>query len=311
MLMRGGGKTRRELIAIYTTNFHEKGYFGQFKGYIPPEGYSHMSLLPAADALSDAILATGSERFSNALRQWLNVTCSFDNFAIIAFFQTSSPQVLATHARDSRVFERIDSHYVKGAYLLDPFYRLHQKGAADGLYRLTDVAPDQFQRNEYFKSYYANTTLTDELAFFAGLSPGSSITVCIGRDATTASRFSNRDNNAAKQIAPVVNALVRKNWSGIRPPHGDEPGDIVDQLRHRLSAEQGINLSPRQAEVALLILQGHSSISIGLTLGISPQTVKVLRKQLYRKSGISSQGELYYLIAPYLSEHGQVARKTT
>ncbi len=299
------------LSAKYTTHFEKKYYFTEIEGYIPPRGYLHMSPIPATDALSDAILATGSERFSDALHEWLDATCSFDNFAIIAFFQNSRPQVLATHARDSRVFERIDSHYVKGAYLLDPFFRLHQKEAADGLYRLTEVAPDQFQRNEYFKSYYTNTTLTDELAFFASLSPGSSITVCIGRDATTASRFSNRDHNAAKQVATVVNALVRKNWSGLRPPHEDEPGDIVDQLRHRLSAEKGINLSPRQSEVALLILQGHSSISIGLTLGISPQTVKVLRKQLYRKSGISSQGELYYLIAPYLSESGQMVVKTT
>lgn len=269
-----------------------------------------MSPIPAPDLLSDAILATGSERFSDALHQWLNATCSFDNFAIIAFFQNGSPQVLATRARDSRVFERIDSHYVKGAYLLDPFFGLHQKGSADGLYRLTDVAPDQFQRNEYFKSYYANTTLTDELAFFSGLAQGASITVCIGRDATTASRFSIRDHNVATQVAPVVNALVRKNWSGIRPPQEDESGDVVDQLRHRVSAEQDINLSPRQAEVALLILQGHSSISIGLTLGISSQTVKVLRKQLYRKCGISSQGELYYLLAPYLSESRQMAGKT-
>lgn len=216
-----------------------------------------------------------------------------------------------TRARDTRVFERIGSHYVKGSYLLDPFFGLHQRGAADGLYRLTDIAPDQFQRNEYFKSYYRNTTLTDELAFFASLTPSSSITVCIGRDATTASRFSSRDYNTAKQVAPVVNALVRMNWSDIKCPNEDEPGDIADQLRRRLSAEKDISLSPRQAQVALLILQGHSSISIGLTLGISPQTVKVLRKQLYRKCQISSQGELYYLIARYLSESGQLAGKST
>ena len=76
-------------------------------------------------------------------------------------------------------------------------------------------------------------------------------------------------------------------------------------LRQRLLAERNLSLSPRQAQVALLILQGHSSISIGLTLGISPQTVKVLRKQLYRKCQISSQGELYYLIAPFLAEGGR------
>ncbi|WP_282153279.1 helix-turn-helix transcriptional regulator [Ruegeria atlantica] len=270
-----------------------------------------MSQISAPDALSTAIMAIGSERFGDALHRWLDTTCSFDNFAIIAFFKDRAPQVLMTHARDSRVFERIDSHYVKGAYLLDPFFGLHQSRAADGLYRLTDVAPDQFQRNEYFKSYYANTTLTDELAFFACLTPISSITVCIGRDATTASRFSSRGYSAAKHIAPVVSALVRMNWPDIKPPIEGEPDDTVEQLRRRMSAEQDISLSPRQAQVALLILQGHSSISIGLTLGISPQTVKVLRKQLYRKCQISSQGELYYLIAPYLSENRQLPGSST
>jgi DNA-binding CsgD family transcriptional regulator len=270
-------------------------------------GVLMMLSVPASQALSAAILAMGTEGFGDALYTWLNATCSFDNFAIIAFFQHSSPQVLMTHARDSRVFERIDSHYVKGAYLLDPFFGLHQSRAADGLYRLADVAPDQFQRNEYFKSYYKNTTLTDELAYFAGLSPESSITVCLGRDATTATRFSNKDFNAAKSVAPIVNALIRRNWPDLKPSEKKQSEDIVEVLRQRLFDERAIGLSPRQAQVALLILQGHSSISIGLTLGISPQTVKVLRKQLYRKCHISSQGELYYLIAPYLSESGQPA----
>ncbi|CUH52077.1 helix-turn-helix transcriptional regulator [Shimia marina] len=258
----------------------------------------------ASDALAAAILAVGTDKFSEALHRWMGAACVFDNIAIIAFFQSCGPQVLMTHARDSRVFERIDSHYVKGAYMLDPFYGLHQKQAADGVHRLTEVAPDQFQRNEYFKSYYANTTLIDELAFFSRLSSSSSITVCIGRDATTGSRFSPKDYMTAQNIAPVVNALVKANWSGLTSETQSEPEDIVEHLRQRLSVDQSINLSPRQAQVALLILQGHSSISIGLTLGISPQTVKVLRKQLYRKCQISSQGELYYLVAPYLSEAG-------
>ena len=51
-----------------------------------------------------------------------------------------------------------------------------------------------------------------------------------------------------------------------------------------------------------MILRGHSSVSISLRLGISPQTVKVFRKQLYRKCGISSQAELFSLVMPLLSE---------
>ncbi len=70
-----------------------------------------------------------------------------------------------------------------------------------------------------------------------------------------------------------------------------------------MTQEHGVSLSPRQAEIALLILRGHSSVSIGLRLGISAQTVKVFRKQLYRKCGISSQAELFSLLMPLLTFH--------
>ncbi|MCV6594093.1 MAG: helix-turn-helix transcriptional regulator [Silicimonas sp.] len=258
------------------------------------------------ETLGQAILAVGTDAFCPALRAWLAEVCEFDNMAIIAFFQTRGPQVLWTQARDRRVFDRIDSDYVKGAYLLDPFFSLHQGGAADGLYRLTEVAPDQFQRNEYFKSYYARTTLTDELAFFSTPAPGVSLTICVGRDATTpktGAKFLARSCAAMRRVAPVVNALARSHWRDLRAEAGGSE-DLAAALRARLSAAEGIALSGRQSEVALLILQGHSSISIGLALGISPQTVKVIRKQLYRKCGISSQGELYYLIAPHLERSG-------
>ena len=53
--------------------------------------------------------------------------------------------------------------------------------------------------------------------------------------------------------------------------------------------------------VALLILRGYSTPSIGLRLGISAQTVKVFRKQLYQRCGISSQAELFSLMLPWLN----------
>ncbi|MFN3575403.1 MAG: helix-turn-helix transcriptional regulator, partial [Tabrizicola sp.] len=58
--------------------------------------------------------------------------------------------------------------------------------------------------------------------------------------------------------------------------------------------------TPRQVEVALLILQGHSTASIALQLQISPQTVKVFRRQLYARCGLSSQAELFGLLMPLL-----------
>jgi DNA-binding CsgD family transcriptional regulator len=43
-------------------------------------------------------------------------------------------------------------------------------------------------------------------------------------------------------------------------------------------------------------------VSIGLRLGLSPQTVKVFRKQLYRRCAISSQAELFALMLPLLAQ---------
>ncbi len=260
-----------------------------------------MGQLPIENFLADAILALGTDAFAQRLHFWLRSCLRIDNITIVAFFSGQQPRVFLADAAERRVFERMDSHYVTGAYLLDPFYALHVNKAVDGLYRLADIAPDQFHRNEYYKSYYRRTTLADEIGFFSSPSPDVSLTVSLGRDASTGSRFPARDLDQAQQLSPVVNALVRQNWSDLRPRAGSGPEDAAEQLRRRLASDADTSLSRRQAEIALLILQGHSSVSIGLTLGISPQTVKVIRKQLYRKCHISSQGELYYLIAPYLA----------
>jgi DNA-binding CsgD family transcriptional regulator len=42
-----------------------------------------------------------------------------------------------------------------------------------------------------------------------------------------------------------------------------------------------------------MILQGHSSKSIARQIGIAPGTVKLHRKAIYRKLGITSQSELF------------------
>lgn len=274
----------------------------QEQGYIPPMGYGMVSADPWLDRLAETISAIATNGFAEKLCEWLRGSCGFDNVAIVAFFQDRRPEVFFARATEERVFERIDSDYVGGAYLLDPFYNLHKEVAPEGLYRLADVAPDQFHRNEYFATYYRRTTLVDELAFLAHPAPGVSITVCIGRDATTAAKFSARDLSTTRQMASIVNALVAMNWRDLRSGDATAHKNIVEILRNRLLEDQGVALSPRQSEVAFLILQGHSSTSIGLNLGISPQTVKVIRKQLYKKCRITSQGELYYLLGPFLSD---------
>lgn len=251
--------------------------------------------------LGKAIAALASDRFEDALFDWLNRCFQIDNTTMLAYFQNRAPEVLFTHAIERRVHEKLFSDYVPGAYLLDPFHALHVDNAPSGLYRLKDIAPDQFQRNEYYAAYYQRTTLIDEMAYTAYPAGGVSVQICLGRDKTSGQRFSARDMQKAERIAPIVCGLIEQRWSGLQSTGDYRSEDLAGHLIASLDQEHGVALSPRQAEVAILILRGHSSVSIGLRLGISPQTVKVFRKQLYRRCGISSQAELFSLLMPLLS----------
>lgn len=260
---------------------------------------------PALPASTETLLGhtisnLGASEFTTALVHWLTSQIDIDNTTMLAFFKDRPPEVFQSQAQNRRVHEKLDSHYVKGAYLLDPFHQLHLDQAPAGLYHLQNIAPDKFSRHEYFATYYQRTTLIDELAFIASPSPGVTVTVCLGRDATSGRKFSWRDIHNAQNIAPIAVALITQHWAPLQSGPTSTEISVSDRLRDNVAAQLSITLSPRQAEVAFLILKGHSSNSIGLTLGISAETVKVFRKQLYKKCQISSQAELFSMLLPLL-----------
>ena len=255
--------------------------------------------------LARTIKSLNEDQFAQNLNLWLRALVHQDNTTILTYFRDQTPRLLMTDAETSEVHRNMESVYLRGAYLLDPFYELHHSGAEAGLYRISEIAPDQFNRNRYFNDYYRRTTLIDEIAFVVWPSPEIGVHVCLGRDERSGQKFSSRERLAAKQVSPIVEALVCANWAKLRFGSDDCKERVVDRMIRLIAETQDINLTNRQAEVALLVLQGHSSTSIGLRLGISPQTVKVFRKQLYKRCEVSSQAELFGLMLPILSSQNE------
>lgn len=250
--------------------------------------------------LAQTIASIGQSGFEQNLFNWLHTVSPFDNLLITAFQDSAPPQALFRQASDPEVYAELETVYMSGAYLLDPYYALVLKKVPTDAYRLRDISPDAFHRSRYFHAYYARTTLIDEIAFFAYPARGYALNICLGRDAVSGKPFSKTQCMALKAMAPVVAALSDRHWAGLATETAT-PIDTTQQLAKTMKETHGIRLSPRQTEVALLILRGHSSISIGLSLGISVQTVKVFRRQLYHRCGISSQAELFALMLPLLS----------
>ena len=252
------------------------------------------------DQLAATIGALRSDGFNMDLCRWLESCLEYDNITALAYFHDRAPMALITQSRQPLVHKKFHELYLTGAYLLDPFHDLHIRKVPPGVYRLSDIAPDQFHRHRYFLDYYRKTTMVDEFAFVSYPSKGVSLHVCLGRDDHSNQRFTARDIRTARRIAPLVVALTQAHWHYLTSQGKGSESGLISNLIDALKARHGVTLSPRQAQVAILVLRGHSSVSIGLKLGISPLTVKVFRKQLYKKCRISSQAELFQLLLPLL-----------
>lgn len=270
-----------------------------------------MDALPnaAEGALAEAIARMGGPGFEASLTGFLRRSITCNNVVFIIFRRAASPEVLYEQADDPIVFRDLLRLYVPGAYLLDPYHDLHLNRIASGAYRLMDIAPDHFHRSQYYLEYYRQTTLSDELAFVSYPDADTTLTICLGRDSSNTRPFGAQAREVAARIAPVVTMLSDRHLREVRAPPPTAPAALPslpvdappERLRRVLAERHGIRLSERQAQVALLILQGHSSVSIGLRLGVSSQTVKVFRRQIHARCNISSQAELFALLLPLLT----------
>jgi DNA-binding CsgD family transcriptional regulator len=197
--------------------------------------------------------------------------------------------------------------YVENTYVLNPFYQASQKGLADGVYRIWDLAPDAYFESEYYKTYRALPDRSEEIGYITEDWPESleEIDIAITLETNVVCELSLyrslRDRGFADDelarislVLPVIAALLRRYWAwfGASKLEASPPDHRIEQIFAGFGAEV---LTEREREVTQLILRGHSSESIGFNLGISLGTVKTHRKNAYAKLGISSQSELLSL----------------
>ena len=255
-------------------------------------------------ALAALARSLGTANFPKALSYFVNRLVEFDNLIFIAYHKDRVPEALYSESFGSLLINLFENHYLKGAYMLDPFFHATKNGVQTGIHNIFDLAPDHFKHTNYYKEYYINAPVIDEIALFAPLGTETTLTACFTRDKKRDQRFTKKEIKRLKMFENVLSALCEQNWSSYQPQKShttENLNSVTERLREALEYQQQISLSPRQAEVAFYILQGHSSVSISLILQISKETVKVFRKQLYSKCNISSQAELFALLMPVIS----------
>lgn len=242
--------------------------------------------------------AIDTPHFAQALSEALKSIADFDFTVIFGYVGTARPLALFDDFPPARRRMHVDD-YIEGPYLLDPFFLASTGAVAPGLWRLRDIAPDRFYQGEYFRSYYGQTGLAEEIGYLVDVHEGLSIVLSLMR---LERRFSKTEFRALSAVCPVVDAACRRHWQGTAT-EGEEVRPVVEEKIERAfrSIGEGV-LTPREREVVEHTLRGHSADAIGKLLGISSGTVRIHRKNIYAKLRINSQGELFSAFISAITE---------
>lgn len=236
--------------------------------------------------------------FPRNLSKLLNNIVEFDHTVIFGYVGSSRPLALFNDFPADRRRLHVDE-YLEGPYLLDPFFLASTGMVAPGLWRLSEIAPDRFYQGEYFRNYYGQTGLAEEVGYLIDVHENLSIVVSLMRRTR---RFSKAEIKTLKAACPIIDAACRRNWHATAQ-NADDHVPVLEMNVERAfrSIGEGI-LTPREREVVEHTLRGNSADATGKLLGISSGTVRIHRKNIYSKLRISSQGELFSAFLSAITE---------
>ena len=224
------------------------------------------------------------------------------------FGEDHVPVSLIRWIPDDLLRHTFDNDYFDLGYLLDPFALKAVTETGISAYRIFEIAPDRFEGSEYYANYYRKTGMVDELGALLRIDDKTVAHLSLGRNAGY-QKYSTRETRKFKLICPAITPKLAKLAAAETTERVSvaSPRNLAEIFRN-LEINRKKRLSQREADIAALITQGHSSRSISINLGISIHTVKVHRRNIYRKLSISAQNELFGLAMTHGAESGRLKR---
>jgi DNA-binding CsgD family transcriptional regulator len=250
--------------------------------------------------LGTLIEALDKPHFWNVLIRVLRDNVAFDSWVALRFSKRLPPVVYAENPQADGSADPLFVDYLKGFYLLDPFYIAGLDELRAGLVRLDEVAPDHFEFEDYYQRYFKLNIVADEVQFNLPLAGGELMALSLG----SSQRYTPADIGLLQTITPWALALMRQRAAfevqhEVRAavPRGTTSAPTPLRL------PSGAGLTTRELEIMQLLLSGVSSKGISQKLSISLDTVKAHRKHVYAKLGVKSHPELFAIYLKSQSPH--------
>ncbi|MBD9440479.1 helix-turn-helix transcriptional regulator [Pseudomonas sp. PDM04] len=241
-----------------------------------------------------------------------HLACAFGHLVSIESVMISlehrdrAPQLLYQQGIPEQYRVALLERYFSVGYLLDPFCLAVEQGLAEGFYHLEEIAPDHFFDSEYYKTYYLKAGSSEDSFYLVDTGHDTQISVSLfqgfGGQSLRVEQL-----NLLRAVEPLVRELIAEFGRRGLPQRADHEAGGRDDLKQRVqSAFEHFGsdvLTEREREVAHMVLRGHSVKSTASQLNISPETVRMHRKNLYLKLEVGSQSELFALFIEWLRRH--------
>ncbi|MBF8222549.1 helix-turn-helix transcriptional regulator [Halomonas sp. 328] len=250
---------------------------------------------PQTALLTQAIASLRSPGFTGSLVALLRDLVDFDGAVIIGHRPGQAPIYL--HDALPRQRELLFQRYLMQAWQGDPFLVALDSHRREGLFRLADALEATEGRSdpEYMKAFYQQTGWRDELCLAVCLDAARWVVIYLGRLAP-GHAFSAEAYQRLHERFDLLAALCRQHWASdpltLSPPTTgeDDAGALLSRALECFG--EGL-LTPRERQVATLMVQGLTPEEIAERLAITPGTARNHRKRLYARLGIGSRGELF------------------
>ena len=243
-----------------------------------------------SESVAKLLPAVGSNDFCRLLVDLLKNLVPIDEASIIVYETASLP--VFQYAVPAAVYHPNVDVFVKGAFLLDPYYIAATKHRQSGFFRLRDIAPPGFRQSEYFRIYYRRSGLYDECGYLVRIQNSGFVNIALGR--TDSRTFTRAQTRLLEDISPLIDNVCSEHWR-LTGGAATFNASLRGQLETALQCFGESVLTNREREVVHLVLVGHSTKKLADLLRISPETVKLHRKHAYAKLGVRTQSELFYL----------------
>ncbi|WP_419834413.1 response regulator transcription factor [Endozoicomonas atrinae] len=225
--------------------------------------------------------------FYPALVECIKTICPQSEIICTLYPDRMGPQSVYHELQEAHQIELNTRVYDQAAFRLDPFYQAVRNGFS-GVCRMRELAPGDFDSSLYYRTFYKNVDVGDEVGLFFEVRRQERLVVSIGLMKEEASERLLRELRA---LHPLLAAMVLRHGEGSE--YVQEAAHAVLNRRLR-NFGQGV-LTEREQDVAQLMLRGCTTREIIQLLGVREGTVKVHRKHIYSKLGINAQAELFGL----------------